>query len=162
MRRIAKLPLGEIAEARLRESAVEAELAKKFLQAGLLRNAAGKAFQAWRAYLSYLSIKHHDLFRIEGYKALGGGASVPRREWILAVVPTSMLAKIAEALREKEPEVVELTALALIIYEYQYNGPDPTGMLSKIPDDQAARAHIERLVGRLEEKLTAEMGRRGS
>ena len=40
--------------ARLLESLVEAYLTVKFLRNGLVRNAAGKAFQAWRALLAAL------------------------------------------------------------------------------------------------------------
>jgi len=37
---------------RLLEAKYEAELAKKFLEDGLYRNAAGKAFQAWKAVVN--------------------------------------------------------------------------------------------------------------
>jgi len=41
-------------EARLLEALVEARLALRFLREGLTRNAAGKAFQAWKALLAAL------------------------------------------------------------------------------------------------------------
>ena len=41
-------------EARLLEALVEAGLALRFLREGLTRNAAGKAFQAWKAYMAAL------------------------------------------------------------------------------------------------------------
>jgi hypothetical protein len=40
--------------ARLLEALTEASLALEFLDKGLVRNAAGKAFQAWRALLASL------------------------------------------------------------------------------------------------------------
>ncbi len=153
---ILRIRLEEVAEARLLECKAEVELAKKFLQAGLLRNAAGKAFQAWKAFLSYLAIKHQDLFQLEGVKIVGRGVGVLRREWVMAVVPTSMMAEIAHRLREREPEAVELTGLALLIHEYQYNGPGPSGVLSKMPSDDVARGFIERLITQIEKRLAGE------
>lgn len=63
------------------------------LEAGLLRSVAGKAFQAWKACLSYLAIKSQDLFQIEGVKFCA-----LRKEWVLAVAPTTALTQIAERL----------------------------------------------------------------
>ena len=40
--------------ARLLESLIEAGLALEFLDRGLVRNAAGKAFQSWRALMAAL------------------------------------------------------------------------------------------------------------
>ncbi|WP_237179406.1 PaREP1 family protein [Pyrobaculum ferrireducens] len=156
---ILRIPLEDVAKARLMESRAEVELARKFLHAGLLRNAAGKAFQAWKAYLSYLAIKHQDLFQLEGVKILRRGIGVLRKELVLALAPTTMMTQLAEKLGAREPEVVELTALALLIHEYQHNGPDPSGVLSKIPSDDAARGLIERLVAQLERRLAGEAGR---
>ncbi|MGB9705852.1 MAG: PaREP1 family protein, partial [Pyrobaculum sp.] len=40
--------------ARLLEALVEAGLALEYLRRGLVRNAAGKAFQAWKAFMAAL------------------------------------------------------------------------------------------------------------
>ena len=45
---------------RLLETRYEAELALKFLEAGLYRNAAGKAFQAWRALLAAIAVNYSE------------------------------------------------------------------------------------------------------
>ncbi|WP_349681932.1 PaREP1 family protein [Caldivirga sp. UBA161] len=53
---------GKYQEDRFREALYEAELAERFLQNGLLRNAAGKAFQAVKAYAAGLAIDYRDEF----------------------------------------------------------------------------------------------------
>ncbi|MGC9051850.1 PaREP1 family protein, partial [Pyrobaculum sp.] len=42
----------------LLEARYEAELALRFLEEGLYRNAAGKAFQAWKALLAALAVDY--------------------------------------------------------------------------------------------------------
>jgi len=42
------------------EATYEADLALRFLDAGLYRNAAGKAFQAFKALLAALAMKYRD------------------------------------------------------------------------------------------------------
>lgn len=111
-------PLEDVAKARLMESRAEVELAKKFLHAGLLRNAAGKAFQAWKAHLSYLAMRHQDLFQLDGVKILRRGLGVLRKEWVLALAPAAMLTQLAEKLGEGAGGC-GAHALALLIHEYQ-------------------------------------------
>ncbi len=62
--------------ARLLESLVEAFLAVKFLEDGLVRNAAGKVFQAWRALLAVL-------LRLELDKLLKLARSDEERRWLI-------------------------------------------------------------------------------
>jgi hypothetical protein len=47
-------------EDRFREALYEAELAERLLQNGLLRNAAGKAYQALKAYAAGLAVSYRD------------------------------------------------------------------------------------------------------
>jgi hypothetical protein len=46
---------------RLEEARFEVEIAEKFLQEGLIRNAAGKAFQAWKSLLAALLTEKRDV-----------------------------------------------------------------------------------------------------
>jgi len=48
---------------RLKEALYEAEIAEKFLDEGLVRNAAGKAFQAWKAIVAAYAVDKMDELR---------------------------------------------------------------------------------------------------
>ncbi len=62
-------------EARLLEALVEARLALRFLREGLVRNAAGKAFQAWKALLAAL-------LRLELEKLKALARTEEERRWL--------------------------------------------------------------------------------
>ena len=148
-----RLNLDDIGKARLREATAELELAEKFLNDGLIRNAAGKAFQAWKSYMSYLAIRNKDLFNFGGYKRVNRNVRVSRNDWVLAVMPTNMLMEVAGKLAGRVPNVVELTSTALLIHEYQYNGTDPRGIVSRIPSDEVARQVISSFIARVREVI---------
>ncbi len=48
---------------RLLEARYEAELARRFLDEGLTRNAAGKAYQAWKALVAAFAAENRDKLR---------------------------------------------------------------------------------------------------
>ncbi len=83
--------------ARLLEALVEARLALEFLSKGLVRNAAGKAFQAWRALLAAL-------LRLELNNLLRVVRSDEERNWLVnkAVprVPTTRMKALSQMLEE--------------------------------------------------------------
>jgi len=134
-------------QARLKEALVEARLALEFLEDGLIRNAAGKAFQAWKAYVGALAAEHRDELKplYPGSRKLRAGeeeVEVEDVDVVIALVPTSAMFKIAAELAKFAcVEVVKNTAIALQLHRYQYNGPDPEGFLTDIPDDKTA-AHL--------------------
>ena len=159
---VKRLNVGRLSEERLEEAEGELEVAEAFLADGLLRNAAGKAFQAWKSLLSHLALRNLALLeeRYRGYKRVGN-AAVPLCEWIAATAPTSRLMEIAALLEKAAPNAVELTALALQLHEYQYNGPDPEGVRSKIPDDETAARLIATFIARLKALLLSHKGAKG-
>ncbi|MGB9705351.1 MAG: PaREP1 family protein, partial [Pyrobaculum sp.] len=61
--------------ARLLEALVEASLALEYLRRGLVRNAAGKAFQAWKAFMAAL-------LRLELDKLKSLAKTEEERKWL--------------------------------------------------------------------------------
>ncbi len=53
-RPLPKEDLNELAKLKLKEALIESKLALEYLNKGIVRNAAGKAFQAWKALISAL------------------------------------------------------------------------------------------------------------
>lgn len=142
-----ELRLDEIERAKLGEVEIELKLAREFLKQGLIRNAAGKAFQAWKALISALSIMNIDLVdkAFPGHVKVGS-RRIKRSWWVAALAPIGLLTKISSILEPKLPGIIALNTLALDIHDYQYNGADPQGLVSKFPDDDTARAHVEKLI----------------
>jgi len=118
----------DYASARLLEALVEAKLAIDFLKRGLTRNAAGKAFQAWRAVLAAL-------LRLELDKLKAMAKSEEERRWLeeraVPSVPTTKMIPLSLMLEEVGyRDIVAWTSHALSIHGYQYHGPDPDMALS--------------------------------
>jgi len=65
------------------EAKYDAELALKFLEEGLYRNAAGKAFQAWKALLAALAVEYRDKLaeRFKGVRLEIGAGLTWRISW---------------------------------------------------------------------------------
>ncbi|MGC8569722.1 PaREP1 family protein [Caldivirga sp.] len=146
------LNINEIGELRLSESRIELELAKVFLRSGLLRNAAFKTVQAWQAYLSYLASVNSDLIKVSGFRRIRGNVKVSASELIIVTMPVKLMMTIAEHLRYRDPELMELTALALLIHEYWCAGAcrDST---SRVIDNETAKGIMSKLLIRLEKRL---------
>jgi len=141
-------------EIRLQEVAAEAELALRFLEEGLHRNAAGKAFQAWKAALAAAAALARDemLKRYRGRVATREGAEVELADWLIALMPTGRMWEVARVLRRIYGDVVVLlTALALNLHEVQYNGLDESGVLSKYSTLQQVEEDVKELAQRTAE-----------
>jgi hypothetical protein len=110
-------------EARLLEALGEAKLALRFLEEGLTRNAACKAFQAWKALLAAL-------LRLELDKLKALANTEEERRWLeskaVPRVPTTRMKELGRLLEEAGHYGISAwTAVALDLHEYQYHGPDP-------------------------------------
>ena len=78
-------------EIRLQEAVAETELILRFLEEGLHRNAAGKAFQAWKAALAAALARDEMLKRYRGKVATREGAEVELADWLIALMPTGRM-----------------------------------------------------------------------
>jgi len=141
-------------ETRLQAALAEAELALRLIEEGLHRNAAGKAFQAWKAALAAAAALARDemLKRYRGKVATREGAEVELAYWLIALMPTGRMWEVARTLRQTYGDVVVLlTALALNLHEVQHNGLDESGVLSKYSTLQQVEEDIKELAQRTAE-----------
>jgi thermostable 8-oxoguanine DNA glycosylase len=140
-------------EARLLEALGEARLALEYLERDLTRNAAGKAFQAWKALLAALL-----RLELERLKALARTEEEKRRLESKAVprVPSAKMKELSRLLREVGHEgITFVTDKALDLHDYQYNGPDPDMALSKCTTRESAAADVVELIQELVKRVEA-------
>ena len=135
------------AAARALEALVEALLAIEFLERGYTRNAAGKAFQAWRALTGALLALEEDMI----VERLGE----KERRWLeetgIPRIPSSRLKPLSRLVERAGYNHFSLyTDRALLLHDYQYHGPDPAGELSKYPSESDA---VEDILSLLQELL---------
>ncbi len=144
-------------EARLLEALGEAGLALEYLERGLTRNAACKAFQAWKALLAAL-------LRLELGRLKALANTEEERRWLesraVPRVPTTKMKELSRLLRDVGHEgITFVTALALDLHEYQYHGPDPDMALSKYATRESAAADVVELLQELARRIEALKGR---
>ncbi|MEM4438365.1 PaREP1 family protein [Pyrobaculum sp.] len=137
--------------ARLLEALAEAHLALRFLNEGLVRNAAGKAFQAWRALLAAL-------LRLELNKLLQIAKTEEERRWLveraIPRVPTSRMKALSQMLEEiGHPGISFAVDKALNLHDYQYHGPDPDMAMSKYRNREEAAVDIKLLIDQLTKRI---------
>jgi len=144
-------------EARLLEALAEARLALEYLERGLTRNAACKAFQAWKALLAAL-------LRLELDKLKAVAKTEEERRWLeskaVPRVPTTRMKELGRLLEETGRYGISAwTAVALDLHEYQYHGPDPDMALSKYATRESAAADVVELLQELLRRVEALKGR---
>ena len=139
--------------ARTLEALLEALLSLEFLGRGYTRNAAGKAFVAWRALTGALLALERDrvLEKLQGSK---------EKKWLtekaIPRIPSSRLRALSQLLEEAGVTGFSAyTAVALLLHDYQYHGPDPAGELSKYTTRGEAARDILYLLERLAEIIEA-------
>jgi ribosome-associated translation inhibitor RaiA len=140
-------------EARLLEALAEARLALEYLERGLTRNAACKAFQAWKALLAAL-LK----LELERLKALA--KTEEEKRWLeskaVSRVPTAKMKSLSRLLEEVGHGGISLwTDRALDLHDYQYHGPDPSGELSKNATREDVVADIKSVLQELARRVEA-------
>jgi hypothetical protein len=144
-------------EARLLEALAEARLALEYLERDLTRNAACKAFQAWKAFMAAL-------LRLELEKLKALAKTEEEKRWLesraVPRVPTTRMKELSRLLGEAGHEGIPfVTALALDLHEYQYHGPDPDMALSKYTTRESAAADVLLLLKELARRVEALKGR---
>jgi tetratricopeptide (TPR) repeat protein len=144
-------------EARLLEALGEAKLALEFLERGLTRNAAGKAFQAWKALLAAL-------LRLELERLKAVAKTEEEKRWLeskaVSRVPTTRMKELSRLLKEAGHEAITAwTDKALNLHDYQYHGPDPDMALSKYTTWESAAADVVELLQELVKRVEALKGR---
>ena len=144
-------------EARLLEALGEARLALRFLEEGLTRNAACKAFQAWKALLAAL-------LRLELNKLKALAKTEEERRWLeskaVPRVPTTKMKELSRLLKAAGHEAITAwTDKALDLHDYQYHGPDPDMALSKYTTRESAAADVVELLQELVRRVEALKGR---
>lgn len=137
--------LAAYASARTLEALLEALLAIRFLEQGYTRNAAGKAFQAWRALTAAILALYIDKIT----KNLPEKETKWIREKAITRIPTTRLKALGQLIEKHIPYYTHLTSTALDLHDYQYHGPDPDAELSKYRSREEAAKDIIILLHRL-------------
>ncbi len=144
-------------ETRLLEALGEARLALEYLERGLTRNAACKAFQAWKALLAAL-------LRLELEKLKAVVKTEEERRWLesraVPRIPTAKMKELSRLLKDVGHEgITFVTDKALDLHDYQYHGPDPDMALSKYATRESAAADVVELIQELTKRIEALKGR---
>ena len=139
---------------RLMEAKYEAEIARRFLEEGLVRNAAGKAYQAWKALVAGISVDYRDKLKgvFKGKVKIKGGEVVDKADWVIAIMPSTTLKTVSQIIGG---EISLYTNVAILIHQYQHNGPDKEGIVSPYTSDEEAKSDILLLLDEIGKLLSS-------
>lgn len=139
---------------RLKEALYEAELAEEFLKNGLYKNAAGKAFQAVKAYLAAVATEKREALA----QYYPGERTVQKKkvaviDLLIAYMPTTRMKEVAARLGDRELELVVEKALDL--HQFQYNGLDREGVFSRYTTLEIVERDIKDVVEFVKRRVTS-------
>ena len=139
---------------RLMEAKYGAEIARRFLEEGLVRNAAGKAYRAWKALVAGVSVDYRDKLKgvFKGKVKIKGGKVVDKVDWVIAIMPSTALKTVSQIIGG---EVSLYTNVAILMQQYQYNGPDREGIVSPYTSDEEAKSDIVLLLDEIGKLLSS-------
>jgi len=132
---------------KVQDAVLEAFLAKKLAEDGLIRNACGKAFQAWKDLISaLLYLKKEEILKM---------LNEDQRKWFLEkgiYAPSSKLRILSGLLEDIGVEGIRpWTDTALYLHTYQYQGPDPDGLWGGPANKEEALDSLKRLLRKFKE-----------
>ena len=140
---------------KISDAICEAYLAKKLMEDGLIRNAAGKAFQAWKDLVSvFLMLKKDEILKMLKDER--------QKQWFLEkgiYAPSSRLSPLSKLLARVGIEDITFgTDKALRLHTYQYHGPDPEGLWGGPVDKEDAKEDIKLLLKKFKEYVEKYFG----
>jgi hypothetical protein len=141
-------------EDRFMEALYEAELAERFMKDGLLRNAAGKAYQALKAYVAGLSVDYRGLLSqyFPGRRKITPTKTVERVDWVIAIMPSGRLREVAAIIGDRDLRLV--TEVAINLHEFQYNGFDRDVEVSRHSREEFVRRDISLVIDFIRGRLS--------
>jgi Archaeal PaREP1/PaREP8 family. len=77
---------------------------------------------------------------------------VEKVDWIIAIMPSTVLKTVSQVIGG---ETSLYTNMALLIHQYQYNGPDKEGIVSPYTNDEVAKNDIISLLNEIEKILSS-------
>jgi len=140
-------------EDRLKEAWYEADLAERLMNDGLLRNAAGKAYQAVKAYVAAVAVNFRPQLAkyFPGKKKISPSKEVEKVDWIIAIMPSSKLRKVVAIIGDDQLRL--LTEIALDLHEFQYNGFDKDSEVSRYDSEEFVKKDILYIVNFIKSKV---------
>ena len=140
-------------EDRLKEAWYEADLAERLMNDGLLRNAAGKAYQAVKAYVAAVAVDFRSQLAkyFPGRKKISPSKEVEKVDWIIAIMPSSKLRKVVAIIGDDQLRL--LTEIALDLHEFQYNGLDKDSEVSRYDSEEFVKKDIQYIVNFIKSKV---------